>query len=114
MIGPHPTVLHCYSGLPSTTTLALQSPNILFSFAGNITYPKNDYLLTAIKIIPLERLLVETDCPFLSPQSNRGQRNEPAYILETYKLISQIKNAPLDQVCLAIAQNASHIGLIKT
>jgi len=98
MIGTHPTILHCYSGLSHTTNYILQTTLLLVSFAATITYPKNDYLRQAAKLLPLERIVLETDCPFLPPQSKRGQRNEPAAVLEIAQLIADIKGASLKEV----------------
>lgn len=109
----HFGVYHCYSGLLPTTNYILQTTNFLISFAGNITYPKNDYLLEAVKITPLDRILIETDCPFLPPQSHRGQRNEPEFIVETAKLIADLKGVSREEVAEATWQNAGKIGLIN-
>lgn len=109
MVGKHPAVLHCYSGLPQTTNYALQTTNFLFSFAGNITYPKNEYLRQAIKVIPLDRIVVETDCPFLPPQSNRGKRNEPSYIIETVQTIADIKGLSPEEVSKITCQNTTSL-----
>src|SRR3989344_1828304 len=75
-------IYHCYSGLLPTTHYILENTNFLVSFAGNLTYPKNDYLKEAVKILPLERIVLETDCQFLPPHSIRGQRNEPSSVRE--------------------------------
>lgn len=98
MIGNHPAILHCYSGLSPTTNYILQATNLLVSFAGTITYPKNEYLRAAAKILPLEKICLETDCPFLPPQSKRGQRNEPANVLEIAQLVADIKDVSLKEV----------------
>ncbi len=112
LVKDHFGVLHCYSGMMETTQKALNG-NFLFSFAGNLTYPKNEYLKEAVKVIPLDRILVETDCPFLPPQSKRGTRNEPCYITETLKTIADIKNMPLKEVELAIYQNTSQLFKLR-
>lgn len=111
MTKEHFGIYHCYSGLPSTTNYLLRSTNFLISFAGNITYPKNDYLLATVKTTPLDRIAVETDCPFLPPQAYRGQRNEPSYITEVVKTIAQIKNCPAQEVEQQTTKNLSQIGL---
>ncbi|MDO8618518.1 MAG: TatD family hydrolase [Candidatus Daviesbacteria bacterium] len=100
----HFGVLHCYSGKSLTTQKALKT-NFYFSFAGNLTYPKNEYLREAVKIIPLEKILVETDCPFLPPQTHRGMRNEPSFITAIVETIAQIKNEPITTVQKALSQN---------
>ncbi len=109
MVGNHPTILHCYSGLPETTKKVLTSPTLLVSFAGTLTYPKNDYLREAAKLLPLSRIVLETDCPFLPPQSIRGQRNEPQSVLEIAKLIADIKGVSLKEVATATSANATRV-----
>lgn len=109
IVGDWKGILHCYSGLDKTTQKA-QTIDFLVSFAANITYPKNEYLREAIKHLPLEKIVLETDCPFLGPQVRkqeppahgaflkRGSRNEPVAIYITAQLISQLKEVSFDQV----------------
>lgn len=114
MVDNHPTILHCYSGLPQTTNYILQTTNLLVSFAGTLTYPKNQYLREAAKILPLEKIVLETDCPFLPPQSKRGQRNEPANIKEIAELIAQLKAITVEEVASQTTKNAEKIfNIIK-
>lgn len=108
MVSNHFGILHCYSGLQKTTRKALAS-NFLVSFAANITYPKNEYLREAVKILPLEKICLETDCPFLPPQSKRGQRNEPANVLEIAQLIAGIKGISLEEVAAQTTANVSKL-----
>ncbi|MBI2017580.1 TatD family hydrolase [Candidatus Daviesbacteria bacterium] len=98
MVEDHPTILHCYSGLPPTTNRILQTTHLIVSFAGTLTYPKNEYLREAVKLLPLEKIVLETDCPFLPPQSKRGTRNEPSSVLEIAQLIADIKGVSLKEV----------------
>lgn len=109
MIGNHPTILHCYSGLEETTRKVLEMPNALVSFAGTITYPKNEYLREAAKLLPLEKICLETDCPFLPPQSKRGTRNEPSAILEIAQLIADLKELSIEQVSSQTTANVNKI-----
>lgn len=109
MIGNYPTILHCYSGLPKTTNLVLRSSNLIVSFAATITYPKNDYLREAAKILPLDRIVLETDCPFLPPQLKRGQRNEPANVLEIAQLVADLKGISLEEVSTQTTANTAKI-----
>ncbi len=104
MAGNHFGILHCYSGLEKTTKKALKS-NFLVSFAGNLTYKKNEYLKEAVKFLPIEKIALETDCPFLPPQSIRGKRNEPSSVKEIAELISQLKGIPFDQVATQTSNN---------
>lgn len=100
----HYGILHCYSGLMPTTLKAMDS-KFMFSFAGNLTYPKNDYLKEAVKVIPLERIVLETDCPFLPPQSIRGKRNEPSSVKEIAELVAEIKGVSLEDVARQTTEN---------
>ncbi|MBI2019596.1 TatD family hydrolase [Candidatus Daviesbacteria bacterium] len=106
MVEDYQTILHCYSGLGPTTEKVLKNPNLTVSLAANITYPKNEYLREAAKILPLERILLETDSPFLAPQSKRGQRNEPSAVLEIAQLIADLKGISLEAVANQTTQNA--------
>lgn len=104
MTKDHYGILHCYSGLMPTTKKALAS-NFLVSFAGNVTYKKNEYLKEAIRFLPLEKIVLETDCPFLAPQSIRGQRNEPSSVKEIAELIAQLKEIPFEKVAEQTTHN---------
>lgn len=114
MIGPQPAILHCYSGLEETTEKILLSPNLLVSFAATITYPKNEYLREAVKTIPLDKIVLETDCPFLPPQSKRGQRNEPANVLEIAQLVADLKEITLESVTHQTTANVKDILRLRS
>lgn len=101
-------ILHCYSGDIEVTKKALQT-DYLISFAGNLTYPKNEYLREVAKLLPLEKIVLETDCPFLPPQSKRGQRNEPDSVLEIAQLIAQLKGISSEEVAAQTTANAGGI-----
>lgn len=103
----HFGIYHCYSGLQSTTQNL--SPNFLVSFAGNATYPKNEYLREAIKFLPLEKICLETDCPFLPPQSIRGKRNEPSSVKEIAQLVAQLKGISFEEVANQTTESVKKI-----
>lgn len=105
----HFGIYHCYSGLPHTTSYILQSINFLVSFAGNLTYPKNDYLKEAVRTLPLEKIVLETDCPFLPPQSKRGQRNEPANVLAIAQFIADEKGISLKEIRIQTTENVKNL-----
>ena len=96
-------VLHCFSGDEELLKECLDM-GLYIAVGGAITFPvkKSDTgkkrLIEVIKEIPLDRLLIETDAPYLAPQSHRGKRNEPAYVLEVAKKIAEIKNIRLEDV----------------
>lgn len=110
----HFGIYHCYSGLLQTTNYILHTTNFLISFAGNLTYPKNEYLREAIKIIPIDRLVLETDCPFLPPQSKRGLRNEPANVKEIAQLIAALKGISLKEVSDQTTENIKEILRLRS
>lgn len=107
MVKTHKGILHCYSGLPPTTQNL--PPNFLVSFAANITYPKNEYLREAVRILPLEKIVLETDSPFLAPQSKRGQRNESSSVREIAELIAEIKRVTLEEVAEKTSKNVKKL-----
>lgn len=109
MVGNHPAILHCYSGLSHTTNYILHNASLIVSFAGTVTYPKNEYLREAARMLPLDRIVLETDCPFLPPQSIRGRRNEPASVLGIAKLITDLKGVSLEEVSIQTTANAKRI-----
>jgi len=113
-------VLHCYMGDTEVTKKFLMLPNIYFSFTANITYPvkkvligTKDDLTETVKIIPLDRIFAETDCPFLSPQGKRGERNEPAFVLETIEKVAFLKGITVDLLEKMTEENASQIFMIE-
>jgi len=84
-------VMHCFSGTIAEARTALDL-GLHLSFAGPLTYKNNDALRQAAAFVPKERLLVETDAPFLPPQPQRGQRNEPAFLLATLAVLAEVRS----------------------
>lgn len=101
-------LFHNFTGSPEDLKKALDLGYYL-SFSCIITYPKNENLREILRDLPLNKILTETDCPFLPPQRIRGQRNEPANIAEIIKVISEIKQLPENQVAERIFQNAKEL-----
>ena len=79
------------------------------SVAGPVTFPKARRLQELVRRLPLERLLVETDCPFLSPHPYRGKRNEPANVKLIAQKIAEIKDVPLEEVSQITTENACRV-----
>jgi len=96
-------VLHCFSS-PALLPWALER-DCFISFAGNVTYPSAGELRDAARLVPPERLLVETDCPYLAPQPKRGQSNEPAFIVHTLALLAETLSVPLAELAELTAAN---------
>jgi len=97
-------VMHCFSG---DLTLAKKclALGLYLSFPGTIGYPNNDAAREVVKAIPIDRMLVETDCPYLSPQQFRGKRNEPAYVRYTAEKIAEIKGLTIEDVARVTSRN---------
>lgn len=98
-------VMHCFSGDVSLAAGVL-ALGMYVSFAGPITYQRPDLLRPVVCAIPSERLLVETDCPYLSPQPVRGGRNEPAYVVYIYERLADLRSDPLDVLARQGTENA--------
>ena len=102
---PGTVVMHCFSE-PALLSAALEY-GWYVSFAGNITYPKADELRAAAAQIPADRILVETDSPYLAPQPVRGRRNEPAYVRHTVAGLAGLRQVESDQLTAQIDANAT-------
>ncbi len=98
-------VFHCYSS-DTSFTQAVMGPNSFFSFTGTVTYSPTGKTIQAIEEIPLEKMMLETDCPYLTPREFKGQENHPAFLGAIARHISDIKNIPLDTVISQTTQTA--------
>ena len=101
---PVRAVSHCFSANRQMMEQLLEL-GLFISFAGPVTYKKNDALREAAKYCPLDRIVIETDAPFLAPQLNRGKRNEPAFMIETAKKIAELKGISLEELGKASSRN---------
>jgi TatD DNase family protein len=98
-------VLHCFSS-PGLLPVALER-GYYVSFAGNVTYPKAPELREAARAIPPDRILAETDCPYLAPQPVRGKRNEPAYVMHTIASLAETRGEDQAELGRRIEENAT-------
>jgi TatD DNase family protein len=98
-------MMHCYSAGPSFVERFL-GLGCLFSIAGPVTFKNGQEHRDAVAKIPLDRLVVETDSPYLTPHPHRGQRNEPAYVRLTAEKVAEVKGISLDELVQATTQNA--------
>jgi len=101
-------VLHCFNGSQLLLEFALAN-GWYISFAGNVTYPKAVALREAATQVPPERLLVETDAPFLAPQPVRGQRAEPAHIVHTAEVLAQLQDLTQAELAHVTTENAQRL-----
>jgi TatD DNase family protein len=97
-------ILHCFTGTWAQATRALDL-GFMISFAGNLTFPKAQQIRDAALQVPLDRMLIETDCPYLAPVPYRGKRNEPAYVVETARKIGELRNMPGEDIGERTARN---------
>ena len=101
-------IIHCFAGSPDFVKKSL-SWGFHISFAGNVTFPKAEELRIAAKEVPLDRLLVETDAPFLAPQAVRGQRCEPAHTKHTAEFLAELYDIPYEELAQQTAENAARL-----
>ncbi len=101
-------ILHCFS-MPEELDACLEHPDWWFSFAGNATYPRNAALREAAARVPLHRLLVETDAPYLTPQPERKHRNEPAFVIHTAAALAAERGISYAALEEAVARNAAAV-----
>ncbi len=97
-------ILHCFTGTVEHARRGLDL-GFMTSFAGNITFPKAQNIRDAAQIVPLDRMLIETDSPYLAPIPHRGKRNEPAYVKQVAAQIGELRRMSADEVGLATARN---------
>ena len=97
-------ILHCFTSTLEDARRGLDM-GFLISFAGNSTYPKAQNLRDIAKALPLEKILIETDSPYLAPQPYRGKRNEPAYVAEVARTIASVRDLSADEIAAATSQN---------
>jgi TatD DNase family protein len=90
-------ILHCFTGDWNHASRALDM-SFMISFAGNVTFPKAEQIRDAAKQVPLDRMLIETDCPYLAPVPHRGKRNEPAFVKETARQIGDLRGVPAEEI----------------
>jgi TatD DNase family protein len=100
-------ILHCFS-MPDRLDECL-AEGWYVSFAGNVTYPKNTDLADATERVPDDRLLVETDAPYLTPQPMRKERNQPAYVTETARFVAERRGQTYEQLETVVERNAARL-----
>ena len=101
-------VMHCFGGGPALAEGALEL-GFYISFAGNVTFKKADALREVALNVPLERLLVETDCPYLAPVPHRGRRNEPAYVAATARFLADLRGVSHEELGRITSENFARL-----
>lgn len=105
-------MVHCYSEGPDEVDEWVRR-GFAISFAGTVTYPKNEQLREAARRVPPDRLLVETDAPYLAPQGRRGQRNEPAFVAETFAALADVRGEEPAALSRLVAANARRLFRVR-
>lgn len=101
-------VMHCFGGGPALAEAALEL-GFMISFAGNVTFKKAENLREVARTVPPERLLVETDCPFLAPVPLRGRRNEPAFVVETARFLAGLRGVGPEELGRTTSENFARL-----
>jgi TatD DNase family protein len=101
-------VMHCYT-MGTEELQGYLDLGFYISFSGVVTYPSNEANRKAAAAVPLDRLLVETDCPFLAPQGRRGKRNEPALVKLVLETIAEVRGMDLDELARETSDNAARL-----
>jgi len=97
-------IFHCFSGSLELAQRALDL-GFLISFSGIVTFKKAADLRQVVRQVPLDRLLIETDCPFLTPVPYRGKRNEPAYVVEVARCLAEIREVSIEEIARLTTDN---------
>ena len=98
-------IMHCFSGDVAIARRCLDL-GLVISLAGPVTYPNARALPEVARFVPADRLVVETDCPFLPPQGYRGKRNEPAYLAITAARVAELRGEPIEAIAARMTANA--------
>jgi len=101
-------IMHCFSGDVAIARRCLDL-GLLISLAGPVTYPNARALPEVARFVPADRLVIETDCPFLPPQGYRGKRNEPAYLALTAARVAELRGEPLEDFARRASDNARRL-----
>lgn len=97
-------IMHCFGGTPEMAE-NLMEIGFLISFAGNVTFKKAENLRDAARVVPLDKLLIETDCPFLTPVPFRGKRNEPGFVTHTARFLAEFYGVKLEMLAARTTEN---------
>ncbi|MBA3975400.1 MAG: TatD family deoxyribonuclease [Candidatus Solibacter sp.] len=106
-------IMHCFSGGPAEAERSL-AMGFHISFSGIVTYPKAVEVHEAARIVPLDRILIETDSPYLAPVPYRGKRNEPAFIVETARRLAELRGEEFETFAFAASANWRRLCLPET
>src|SRR5581483_1761957 len=104
-------IMHCFSGGPSEAERSLQL-GFYLSFGGILTFPRATDVHAAARLAPADRLLLETDAPYLAPVPKRGKRNEPALMVHTARRLAELRGEPYEEIARATTENFQRLLLL--
>ena len=105
-------VMHCFTGSVDEAR-ALLDLDLFISFSGIVTFKSAQALREVVQVVPLNRLLIETDCPLLAPVPYRGKRNEPAYVVQVAKMVAEVKSLSLTEIAGATRRNTEALFVAR-
>lgn len=105
-------MIHCFTGDEEAAARYL-ALGFELSISGLITYKKTEAIQAAVKLTPVDRLMIETDCPYLAPVPYRGKKNEPAYVSQTARKVAELKGLQAEELALAAARNTARLLSLK-
>jgi TatD DNase family protein len=105
---PRGGIMHCFTGTPDIALKAVER-GLMISFSGILTFKNAEPIREAAKVVPDDRLLVETDCPFLAPVPERGKPNEPSFLPHTATVLSRVRTQPLETISALTTANAQRL-----
>jgi TatD DNase family protein len=106
-------VIHCFTGTPDDAA-AYVAMGFHVSFSGIVTYKTAQPIRDAVRQVPLDRILIETDCPYLAPVPKRGKRNEPAFVVHTAEVVAREAGVPVADLAAATVANTARIFRFPT
>jgi TatD DNase family protein len=109
----HRGVIHCFTGGLRLAEFAIDM-GLMISFSGIVTFPKSEALAQIARKVPSDRILVETDCPFLAPVPHRGRRNEPAFVGETARFVAKLRGMDYEEFLLQVSANFHKLFSLKS
>src|ERR1051326_4394660 len=107
---PHGGIMHCFTGDAAQARQALDM-GFHLAFGGVLTFPKAEALREAARVTPEDRLLIETDCPYLAPVPHRGKRNEPAFVAQTARRLAEVRSTTIEEIAEVTTRNFERLCL---
>lgn len=107
-LGPVRGVMHCWSGTPEETQQFVDL-GLYISFSGIVTFKNAHTVKASAQVVPDDRLLIETDCPFLAPMPHRGKRNEPSYVAQVAAMLAQLRDTSVESIADLTSANARRL-----